>query len=204
MQKIYYERNLPHWHPPGATFFLTYRLAGSIPQSVLFGLQKDFASETLQLRSRLFGQALSQATYALQRRFFAHYDGQLDLNPNGPYWLKRPEIARAVIDSWTHLEGHGVQIHALCVMPNHVHVLVEHRKGAPSLAKILQMHKAFTGKQCNRILGRTGCFWQKETYDHWVRSPEEFDRIVRYILNNPVKAKLVERWTEWPFTVARL
>ncbi|MBL7805028.1 MAG: transposase [Saprospiraceae bacterium] len=201
MQKIYYERNLPHWHPPGAAFFLTYRLYGSIPQSKLFELQRNFASETLQLRSRLSGQTLDQATYALQRRFFVHYDEHLDQNPNGPYWLKQPEIAHEVINSWSHLETYGVQIHALCIMPNHVHVLLQHREGGSSLSKILQVHKAFTGKQCNRLLRRTGHFWQKETYDHWVRNAEEFDRIVRYILNNPVKAKLVERWEDWPYTV---
>jgi putative transposase len=50
-EKIYYERNLPHWHPPGATFFLTYRLAGSIPVTVLQKIQ-DAGNEAITLAEK--------------------------------------------------------------------------------------------------------------------------------------------------------
>ena len=49
--KIYYERNLPHWHPPGATFFLTYRLAGSIPLAVLRQMKAD-SDEAMKLAEK--------------------------------------------------------------------------------------------------------------------------------------------------------
>ena len=203
MQKIYYERNLPHWQPPGATFFLTYRLAGSIPQSILQQIQVECIEQTQAARRLLTGQALDDATYAIQRRFFKRYDDSLDHNPNGPYWLRRPGIAREVMASLQYCGKQFVDLHAFCIMPNHVHVLLGHRLGAPVLSDVLQRHKGFTGKSGNRLLGRTGQFWNRETYDHVVRGPKEFDRIVRYILNNPVKAKLVVRWEDWPYTFVR-
>jgi putative DNA methylase len=61
--------------------------------------------------------------------------------------------------------------------------------------------KGFTARQANRMLARTGTpFWQKESYDHWVRDEAEWHRIARYIENNPVKAGLVStpdayRWS---------
>ena len=53
--------------------------------------------------------------------------------------------------------------------------------------------------QANKLLGLTGAFWQRETYDHVVR-PGELARIVSYVLENPVKAGLVEDWQQWPHT----
>jgi putative DNA methylase len=54
-----------------------------------------------------------------------------------------------------------------------------------------------------RIMGRTGSpFWQDESYDHWVRGPEELAKIVRYIEENPVAAGLVSRGENWRWSSA--
>jgi REP element-mobilizing transposase RayT len=45
-----------------------------------------------------------------------------------------------------------------------------------------------------------GTFWQHESYDHVIRNEKEFERIVTYIIENPVKAGLVEEWQQWPYT----
>jgi hypothetical protein len=53
------------------------------------------------------------------------------------------------------------------------------------------------------LLGRTGePFWQEESFDHWVRGDEEFNRIAHYIEQNPVKAGLVKRSEDWPWSSA--
>jgi len=77
-------------------------------------------------------------------------------------------------------------------MPNHVHLLVTPRVPLPKLARPL---KGYTAREANRILNRTGeAFWQGESYDHWVRSTEEWVRIARYVVeNNPVTAGLTAR-----------
>jgi REP-associated tyrosine transposase len=63
--------------------------------------------------------------------------------------------------------------------------------------------KGFTAWECNRALGRKGTFWQQESYDHVIRDSAEFQRIVRYVLNNPVKAGLVKDWREWKWNYRR-
>jgi REP element-mobilizing transposase RayT len=124
----------------------------------------------------------------------------MHINHNGPYWLGEPPIAELVMHSLHFCATQYFQLWAFCIMSNHVHVLLKHNLDAQPMSKILQSHKGFTGQAANKLLGRTGKFWQRETYDHVVRNPKEFDRIVRYILNNPVKAKLVKRWEDWPYS----
>jgi len=85
-------------------------------------------------------------------------------------------------------------------MANHVHVLL-----LPNIdpSKLLRSLKGFTARESNRHLGRTGQpFWQAESYDHWVRSSEELDRIAAYIENNPVKAGLAARPEDYSWSSA--
>ena len=84
---------------------------------------------------------------------------------------------------------HRYRIYAWCVMPNHVHALFRILDGH-DLAKILHAWKSFSSKRANRLLGRSGEFWQREYYDHLVRSERVFYRIVNYILENPNRAGL--------------
>jgi REP element-mobilizing transposase RayT len=82
-------------------------------------------------------------------------------------------------------------LHAYVIMPNHVHMLVTPRVDP---RKFMQSVKGYTAREANRLLDRTGePFWQSESYDHWVRSDEEFQRITRYIEDNSVKAGIVTR-----------
>jgi putative DNA methylase len=86
--------------------------------------------------------------------------------------------------------GH-YDLHAFVIMANHVHVLV-----TPHVNPSTMLHslKGFSAREANRLLGRTGePFWQSESYDHWVRDQREFNRIRRYIENNPVSAGLVSQ-----------
>ena len=69
-----------------------------------------------------------------------------------------------------------------------------------ALPRILHSLKGYTAKKANQVLGREGQFWQRESYDHIVRDRDEQLRIRRYILNNPVRAGLVDHWTEWPYS----
>ena len=114
-------------------------------------------------------------------------------------YLKQPEIAQVVVDS-IHKGvdlGH-YELGAFVVMANHVHLLIRSRI-APD--RVLKSLKGATAREANRRLGRTGePFWQKESYDHWVRNHSEFVRIRGYIESNPVKAGLVRnpedfRWS---------
>src|SRR4051812_40508156 len=159
-----HRRRLPHLYPADTNLFVTWSLHGVLPPS--------FSARPGKLAD---GQA------------FVWMDRQLDTIRSGPMHLRQSAIAQLVVDSIQR----GVQLghydlHAYVVMANHVHLLIL-PKINPS--RLLQSLKGATAREANRLLGRTGePFWQKESYDHWVRSPAEFCRIRGYIENNPVKA----------------
>jgi DNA polymerase-3 subunit alpha len=90
-----------------------------------------------------------------------------------------------------HFDGDRYLLGGYVIMPNHVHILVrpamEHK-----LPDILQSWKSFTAKEANKLLGRTGEFWQPESFDHIVRSEQQLEKFSRYIEENPVKTGLPE------------
>ena len=72
------------------------------------------------------------------------------------------------------------------------------------LSSIMQSLKGYTAHKANHLLGRSGAFWQRESYDHVVRDASEWQRIITYVLNNPVKAGLVDSWEKWQWSYCRL
>ena len=116
-------------------------------------------------------------------------------------YLRQPEIARLVVASiHKGVELGHYDLYADAVMSNHVHLLI-HPKIHPS--RLLKSLKGASARQVNQLLGRTGePFWQKESYDHWVRSDSELQRIRAYIENNPVKAGLAGAVEEYPWSSA--
>ena len=90
-------------------------------------------------------------------------------------------------------------LHAYSVMANHIHVLL-----APlaQLRLLTQELKGASARRLNAILHRTGRFWQAESFDHSVRNEAQFVRIKKYIENNAVKAGLVAKAEDWPWSSA--
>jgi REP element-mobilizing transposase RayT len=205
--KISYRRHLPHFQPPGATLFITFRLADSIPKEVL----KQLATETEQVETVLAGisdpQERERQAYLEQRRLFGKWDIVLDSTTSGPTWLREPKIADLIVESLYYRHNRVYDLDAFCVMPNHVHVVyIPLRKEDDSyhaLSAIMQSLKGRTASKANLLLGRKGDFWQHESYDHVVRDETEWRRIITYVVNNPVKANLVEHWQDWPWTYCK-
>ncbi len=219
----FYRRNLPHLQPQGGTFFITFRLSGSIPISVIKHLQEEHREimKAIEAERRekdgvryldlpVEMQEIRKSIYHNQKleeewQYFERYDDFLEKNLNEPHWLKQPDIAQLVAGSLHHWADRYYQLWAFCIMSNHVHLLLTQMEDTPILWKILQSAKKFSGIQANRILGRSGPFWEKESYDHLVRDSihyqkNEFERILWYILNNPVKAGLVANWQDWEWS----
>jgi REP element-mobilizing transposase RayT len=127
----------------------------------------------------------------------------MDRAPTGPTWLKDPKIAAAVRETLLSAASQWnlFRLSAWVIMANHVHVLFLPRRKP---ADIMRIVKSASAREANRILGRAGQpFWQSESYDHWVRNKKEFDNIAAYIEWNPVKAGLVDRIEDWPWSSAR-
>jgi REP element-mobilizing transposase RayT len=192
----------PHLENSNATYFVTFRLAGSIPLKVL----ETWKSEKLEIikRANLQSRPLSvyekeRLKYLLSRNIEKYLDELY-----GDCWLKDPAIAQLVVDALKFNDGKRYRLLAWCVMPNHVHVVFatisSGGKLHSDLIPILKSWKSFTAHQANKIIGRSGTFWQADYYDHLVRSDEELAHYIEYTLENPVKAKLCKNWYEWKWS----
>lgn len=171
-------RRLPHQCPEGRWLFVTWHLHGSLPRAQYPPPHKLSA-----------GQA------------FVWMDRRLDTTCSGPLFLRQEAIACLVADSlFRGVELGHYQLGAFVLMANHVHVLL-----LPLItpSQLLKSLKGYTAREANRRLGRTGePFWQRESYDHWVRDEAEWKRIAEYIENNSVKVGLVSRAEEYRWSSA--
>jgi putative transposase len=169
-------RRLPHIYPEGKWLFVTWHLHGCLP-------------------ARLYpppGKRNGEA--------FVWMDRYLDTVRTGPMYLRQEAIAQIVIHQLqAAVEAGHCELRAYALMANHVHVLLLPKVEPPRLLHFL---KGASAREANRLLGRTGKFWQAESYDHWVRNDLEFERIRAYIENNPVRAGLVVRAEDYPWSSA--
>lgn len=200
-----YRRRLPHIQPAGAILFVTFRLAGSLPVALVREMQERALEERRaveEMKEALDEDAFKARLDKQHRREFGRWDRALDRQLCGPVWLEQQEVAQVVVNSLHWEDGARYELHAYCVMPNHVHVLMRPLESvngeSVSLASILHTMKGYRAKKCNEKLGRHGQFWQHESYDHVVRDDGEWERIVNYILLNPVKAGLAQDVEAWP------
>jgi REP element-mobilizing transposase RayT len=202
-----YRRNLPHIQPPGATLFITFRLAGTLPAAALERLQAQLEEAKRQTAKIEDETKRARAAYRLQRRHFGRWDAYLDRAASGPTWLGDKQIAQIVARAIHHYDDDRYETDVYCIMPNHVHLVLRPAhddRGHPyALSRIMHGIKSYSATKANESLGRKGTFWQDESYDHIVRDEKEWQRIVDYVLNNPVKAGLVEQWQDWPWTYLR-
>lgn len=98
-------------------------------------------------------------------------------------------------------DGERYALAAWCIMPTHVHAVVEQFKDAP-LSDVIQKWKSVSAHAINKAESRKGALWQRQYFDRFMRSEEQFDWTVRYVENNPVAAKLAQRPEDWTFSSA--
>ena len=68
-----------------------------------------------------------------------------------------------------------------------------------SLAEIMDAVKGASAHKVNKLLDRKGRVWQVESFDHVVRSSENLDAKIAYLLENPVRAGLVDERADYPW-----
>jgi putative transposase len=207
----FYRRKLPHYQPADATFHVVFRLAGSVPGAVIEKLRSDEIRRTKMLSG--ISCARLKANKALENRclHLKAFEEALHSGTRGPTWLSNPIVAGIVVDSLHFYDNKLYDLVAHTIMPNHVHLVIQlggesdgpiERNSIP-LYRILQSIKRYTARRANQILCRVGQFWQPESYDHVIRNGEELERTIDYILHNPVKAGLVRRIEEWPWSYCK-
>ena len=172
---------LPHCDKPGLVQLVTLRLVDSLPTSRRGEWEHLLKIEDARARRKELESYLDRGV--------------------GECWLRSPRVAECVEEAMRFHHGDRYELLAWCVMPNHVHVLV-HVCDWP-LAKMLQNWKSISAIAANKVLKRSGAFWQREYWDTFMRSEEQEKTAVRYIESNPVKAKLCRASEDWPFSSAR-
>ena len=178
-------RSLPHWSQNHATYAVTFRLADSIPQGTLKeyqGIKKHWAEIETQALAKGDETLARDARERLAEAYHQSVEAALEKGL-GPDWLRDPKIAEFVANALRHFDGDRYDLLAWCVMPNHVHAIIK-PLGENLLADILQSWKSFTAKEANKILNRTGSFWQQESYDHLIRGADDFYNQRSYILRH--------------------
>ncbi len=189
-------RYLPHRDQSNALTFVTFRLEDSMPKEILELWQSEirdwltrngFASRSVD--DVLESNSVPAETRRLlrkhrDRRWHDHLD-----TCHGECLLRQSSVAAEVAKSILHFDGQRYDVERFVIMPNHVHVLIQIKKGF-DLRKQFREIQRYSARQINKLLGRSGELWQGEPFDHVVRSGEQFQYLQRYILDNPKKAKL--------------
>jgi Rad3-related DNA helicase/REP element-mobilizing transposase RayT len=179
-----YGRHLPHWRQAGVTYFVTFRLADSIPQEKLRQWEREM--EMWLVKNPEPHTVEQKAEY--HEKFTERFHQWLDAGM-GECWLRRPEISAAVEEALRHFDGERYVLGHYVVMPNHVHAVVRPVQGH-LLKEILHSWKSFTAHKLNEILGRKGQLRQDESFDCIVRNEAQLEKIAFYIRENPQKAGL--------------
>ena len=207
-----YRRKLPHIQPINTTFFITYRLVGSIPKAVLLKLHQEKEDFERQLKRIKNDSAREKLWWEFHRKYFKKYDDTLDAIKSGPLWLKNNNIARINAEAIHKRDTIEYDLYAYSIMPNHVHLVFyinevhikqSNRNSAYPVTSVLQFLKRETAIESNKILKRKGQFWERESYDHIVRNQNALIRVIKYTINNPVKAGLVEQPEDWEWNYCK-
>ena len=176
--------NLPHWRQDGCMYFVTFRLADSLPGGKLKELQLEkeaWLAKNPEPSKGSEAHFLWQDEY--KRLFQDRIDGWLDAG-HGNCILRNPDARKTVEDSLLHFDGVQYRIDSFVVMPNHVHVLVA-PLGYHLLSDIVKAWKSYTGHMLVKSRSVVSPVWQKEYFDHIVRSPESLEKFRNYICANP-------------------
>jgi len=203
-QSKYYRRNLPHYFIPDACYFITFRLANSLPVKQYQLLKDDY----YQLKKKIISQSLSKVEKDKKitnewKKYFERIDDLLHKYSDSPKFLQQDEIALIIANSMKYYDGKDYDLICYTVMPNHVHCVMKLTGKSRSLDKLMQSIKRYSAKESNNVLQRKGQFWQHENYDHVIRDEKELERIIEYVVNNPVKAGLVTDRKDWKWNYCR-
>ncbi len=252
--KKYYKRNLPHYHPDGSTFFVTFRTSGSLPLDLILKLKEEYKFNVDKLSQIKSLKERNDKYHLLKWSYFKNYDHYMD-NSSKNIFLSNDLVAESIFHSILAMDQIKYDLICFCLMPNHVHIVLTPKDLDPnnsgkeclcseegnsaqliktqewsdinvalhncpatemqtgseingtqhnsSLTEILRLLKGSTARECNKILNRTGKFWQHESYDNVIRSEADLNRIVMYVLNNPVSAKLTEEIGGWRWSYCK-
>ena len=186
--------NLPHWETEGCIYSVTFRLSDSLPQQAIDSIirERDTMKDALKKPAR---NLTCDEKRELHRLYSEKVDSFLNAG-HGSCCLQNDAIAQIVANALQFFGNDRYELHAWCIMPNHMHVIVEPLE-EHAVADIVHTWKSFTALRANKALGRSGAFWQTEYFDHIIRNEQELMRNIDYVWDNPDQAGLHDWKWRW-------
>jgi putative DNA methylase len=175
---------IPHFDGGAIPQFFTFRLFDSLPREVLDKWREETAAQGEE------GKII----------FRKNVENYLDKGC-GECFLKNEQIAKLMENSLLFYHEKKYRLTAWVVMPNHIHFLATPFESV-ELKEIAHSIKSYTAHEANKLLSRTGQFWQHEPFDRYIRNRKHFVNVVEYIEKNPVKAGLCAKAVDWRFSSA--
>ena len=209
-KKEAYKNILPHFQLPGQAYFVTFCLWNAVPQHALISYSNQLRQIRLQLddgkrhhRNDQIQNELRKDNYLLRQQYIKAYDDLLAQRFDRSIDLDQTDHLAIIREALSFWDGSRIDNYAWCIMPNHVHWVFKTREtdhhGKPVyLSEIMESIKKQTAKQINRLIGRQGHLWQKESFDITIRNDQHLYHAIEYTLNNPVMAGYVKDRKDWP------
>jgi putative transposase len=177
--RLVHRDNLPHVRQANVIYFVTCRLADSLPAERVAELKRG-----REQWRRLNPEPHSPQQEREYRRIWtARIENLLDAG-YGACPLRDPECRDMLEVTMRHDDGKKYQLGELVIMPNHVHALVHLLSGC-ELGDIIKAWKSVSARRIGKRLGHTGTYWMDEYFDHAIRGEEQLQKFLQYIRDNP-------------------
>jgi REP element-mobilizing transposase RayT len=208
--KTEYKQRLPHIQPIGAAFFVTFRLYESVPKSKITELKDKYEIEINIAKTIKDLHQSNFEIFNLRKQYLVEYDQLLDKIKGGPMYLADQSIKDILKVQLHRFDNDLYQLLCYCIMSNHVHLLIDTsiqledkhddyqlEMQYKPLDSIMKSIKGPSAWYANIYLDRKGQFWERESFDLYIRNEKMLNNVINYILENPVKAKMVEKWDDY-------
>ncbi len=205
-----YRQKFNHINPIGATFFVTFRLHGSLPKSSIDRIKIKCEGEISSAKSIVSAKERNATIFQLRKKYLVEFDDIIDSIKSGPHYLTESNIAKIIKEQLHKHDGSLYNLICYSIMSNHVHMLIDTDINLPDievgenllinytpLYDIMKRIKGSSARYINIALKRSGKLWSKESYDMYIRNEKMLNNVIAYILNNPVKAGIVSSWEKY-------
>lgn len=190
--RTYQGTHLPHWDVDDGLYFVTFRLADSLPADELERLSVQYHRRLQEYVDRGAPEAEELAEFGFEL-YLETIDTRL-ADHQGACHLRDDRVARLVRDSLRHFDGERYTLFVWAIMPNHVHVVFR-RHPDHRLGKVVGDWKSYTAHRAREMVEYGDHFWQDDYFDRLIRDEDEFRDVCRYVWRDPERSGL----GEWPW-----
>ena len=213
IKTFYIRKGQPHIVPIGACFSVVILAHDAVPAPKLEAIRQERAAAVAALR---LNHEPDDVLAEVETAYMEKLEDLLHAKRDQEYPFRNARAANILMERIHLYDGKYYRLDAACVMPNHLHLLLDFSIQLPEnyaegsvvsdyqpLYKVLGQIKGASTTLINKALGRSGSVWHLGYYDRYIRNPRHWHNEYNYIANNPVHAGLVDDWALFPHTYLR-